>query len=191
MSDLVPVVASISLDELIASVGSESNKSIEIVNGVWVAKEDDAFISVGHGRIGVRIIRLLDAFVQRMKLGEIYMSDTIFVLNIDESNVRSVRKPDIAFVKSEHVQANDAALYFRAPDLAIEILSPSDTPRVIYEKLSDYFTFGTSQVWLVYPAERKLVVHEADGTAKTYVAGETFVCGEPLLGLEVDVSQRF
>ena len=166
-------------------------KGMEIVDGVWTPKHREGGVSVGHGRIGVRLIRLLGDYVEQHQLGEVYMPETIFIMHVDENQVRTMRKPDIAFVRTSRVNHDDFAYYQLAPDLVIEVLSPSDTPAVIYGKLTDYFTFGTGQVWLVYPREKKIAVHFPDGTATTYEAGQVISGGELLPGFSLDVAWVF
>jgi Uma2 family endonuclease len=119
------------------------------------------------------------------------MPETIFVMDVDEDKVETMRKPDIAFVQANRINPDDFAYYDIAPDIVVEVLSPSDTPAVIYGKLSDYFTDGTGQAWLVYPREKKIAVHFPDGTATTYESGETLSGGDLLPGFTLDVAALF
>jgi Uma2 family endonuclease len=51
-----------------------------------------------------------------------------------------------------------------APELAVEVLSPANTPARIHEKLSDYASIGIPEVWVIAPAERTIGIHRlADG----------------------------
>jgi Uma2 family endonuclease len=171
--------------------GLDEYKGMEIVNGVWTPKHKGDDMSVGHGSYGINIILLMGPFVKEHRLGELYMPETIFTLSVQNNKVEAMRKPDIAFVSASKVIANPAAYYFQAPDLAIEIVSPSDTPQVIHEKMTDYFTYGTQQMWLVYPKQQKIVVHFPDGTAHTYQKGESVPGGDLLPGFELKVADVF
>src|SRR5262245_41756334 len=76
-----------------------------------------------HGQIQARLTRLLSEFVDAHHLG-VVLTESGFVLSRDPDTVRG---PDVSFVRSDRFDANEAARgYIRgAPDLAIEVLSPS------------------------------------------------------------------
>lgn len=188
----VPVTTQpITLADLQRVDGLDEYKGLEIVNGVWKPKRGEDGMSVGHGSYGVNIILKLGAFVKERQLGEVYMPETIFVMHVDDNKVQTMRKPDIAFVSASKVLENPTAYYFQAPDIAIEILSPSDTPQVIYEKMTDYFTYGTQQIWLVNAKKQQIVVHFADGTAHTYEKGDAVPGGDLLPGFSLAVTDVF
>lgn len=180
----------ITLDDLRAVDGLDEYKGMEIVDGVWTPKRAGG-MSVGHSRYGKKLLRILDDFVTAHTLGEIYLPDTIFILEVISPSVRKVRRPDIAFVSATHVIENPTEYYMRAPDLAVEILSPSDTPDVIYAKLSDYFKYGTQQVWLVDYKLARIIVYEDDFSTATYEAGDTLSGGDLLPGFSLDISALF
>jgi Uma2 family endonuclease len=189
----VPVVTKpITLDDIRAADGLDEYKGLEIVDGVWTPKHEGGSVTIGHGKYGARLISRLSQFIESRKLGEVYMSETIFVLHIDEQGVKTTRKPDISFVSAARVKPQNAEYYFQAPDLAVEVISPSDLrPGVLHEKLTDYFTYGTQQVWLVYHKEKRIVVQNADGTAATYALGDTIPGGDLLPGFALEVSAIF
>src|SRR2546426_5536564 len=93
-----------------------------------------------HGVICMRLGALLYNFVQRHKLGEVYDSSTGFRLS---KNV--LLSPDVSFVSNARLKkiliAPDKFLY-GAPDLGVEVLSPSDRMREIHRKLDRYFDYG-------------------------------------------------
>jgi len=74
----------------------------------------------------------------------------------------TVRIPDIAFVRAGR-SIEPRQLPEGAPDLAVEVISPSNTPREIYRRISDYFAAGCRRVWLVYPEHREVYVHGLAG----------------------------
>jgi Uma2 family endonuclease len=182
----------ITLDDLRAVDGLDEYKGMEIVDGQWTPKHRERGVSIGHGKIGVRLIMLFGEYLSKNpEIGELYMAQTLFVMHVDDEGVKTMREPDIAFVTAERVNRNWSDYYFQAPDLAVEVLSPSDTPEVIFGKLRDYFTYGTQQVWLVNHKQKKIVVHFPDGTAMTYGAGETVPGGNVLPGFTLDVARVF
>src|SRR5262249_586878 len=104
-------------------------------------------VHANHSTICMRLGALLFNFVQRHKIGELYDSSTGFRLS-----EKVLLSPDIAFVSRTRLKkiliAPDKFLY-GAPDLVVEVLSPSDRMREIHRKLDLYFEHGTRLVWLV------------------------------------------
>jgi len=111
-----------------------------------------------HGRLAARVGELLGGYVRRHRLGVVFANDTWFVLSRSPDTVRG---PDVAFVTRERFEAvGDVATAFPAPpDLAVEILSPSNTPAGIHAKVADYLAAGTRLVWLVDPEAETITVH--------------------------------
>lgn len=90
------------------------------------------------------------AFVDEHRLGEYGSAEGGFLLRRDPE---SVRAPDAWYVRADRVPAgDDADQYFRdAPDLAIEVLSPSDRFADVALKIRDYVDAGTSLFWILDP----------------------------------------
>ncbi|MCL4250242.1 MAG: Uma2 family endonuclease [Anaerolineae bacterium] len=169
----------------------EGFEHLEIVDGQWVGFDEDEYMAgEEHGRIEFKLLLSLGNHVQQQHLGMVYPGDTVFVLRGSPDDIQLKRRPDLAFVSRARVKPSKGYIY-AAPDLAVEIISPSDTPKEIYKKLSDYFAYGTQQVWLVYPVEQKVIVHEIDGTATTYHVGQSIPGGDLLPGFMLDLSALF
>src|ERR1700733_7306173 len=87
-----------------------------------------------HGHIEVDLVVLLGHFVKRKKLGRVYAGDTGFRLND-----RTVLAPDVAFVRQARVESVRSKSFANgAPDLAVEIFSPSDGNRQSTRKVKQY-----------------------------------------------------
>lgn len=181
----------ITLDDIIATEGLDEYKGMEIVDGVWVAKHRDEDMSITHGRLGVQIIGNLWNYEKATGNGQAYMSETIFILHVDEHGVRTTRKPDASFVLKQNVKPPETGYYHQAPDLAVEIISPSERIGIIQDKLDDYFTYGTQQVWLVYPDKKRIVVHFPDESSQTYKMGDTLTGGDLLPGFTLEIAAVF
>ena len=110
-----------------------------------------------HGSLCMKLGSLLLRHVQRRKLGEVYDSSTGFRLSRD-----LLLSPDIAFVSHERLAkilvAPDKFLG-GAPDLVVEVLSPSDRPKLIQQKLDRYFEHDTRLAWLVDWKKQEVTVH--------------------------------
>lgn len=75
-----------------------------------------------------------------------------------------VRGPDVAFVRAERLKGRDLHRFFEgAPDLAVEILSPSQTAAQMLRKVRQYLKYGTHTVWVVVPAARQVQVYRQNG----------------------------
>jgi len=114
----------------------------------------------GHGRIGGRIHTRLGAYVEAHGLGEVYTSDTGYQLATDPD---TVRLPDVSFVTRERVdRTGDAGgLWPGAPDLAIEVISPTDTYGEVDEKVAEYLDAGCRMVVVVNPRRRVATVYRS------------------------------
>jgi Uma2 family endonuclease len=115
-----------------------------------------------HGKIETKLTWRLAEHVEKSKLGDVVGADTGFVLARDPDLVRA---PDAAFVSRARLEQTRASKQFfpGPPDLAIEIVSPSDTLYEIDEKVDDYLAAGTLLVWVVNPRRRTVTVHRPGG----------------------------
>jgi len=166
-------------------------KLLEITDGEWVGFDEDEYM--GGERHGWResiLIAFLTIWALENQTGRIYSGDTSFVLDGDMDNIKVRRKPDVGFVQTNRLQTTEK-YYIGAPDLAVEITSPSDTGSEIQAKIDEYFQYGTQQVWQVYPDNEQIIVYLPDGTSKKYSADDKISGGELLSGFELDVSKVF
>ena len=130
-----------------------------------------------HSNFGVEIGSLLNSFVKRHRLGKVYGADGGFRLKPD-----TVRVPDVSFVRAKRISdVHRKGFMNGAPDLAIEIFSPSDSVRQLMRKTKQYFAAGCHTVWIVYPDQREVNVLEATGTDRLLTAEDTMKVAE-LLG---------
>ena len=111
-----------------------------------------------HGRVAMRIGRLLDTHVELTGLGQVFAAETGFTL---QRNPDTVRAPDAAFVAQDRMPPGETpdGYLALAPDLAVEVISPNDRPREVREKVADWLNAGTRLVWVIYPVSRIVAVH--------------------------------
>lgn len=120
----------------------------------WVVSEP--FPSLRHDQVRKRLEGVLEAFVARHRLGEVF-GNVGFVLARDPDTVRG---PDLSFVARERLDGIDYSRFFEgAPDLAIEILSPSNRPYQVRAKVADYLAAGCRLVWVVNPERRSVTIY--------------------------------
>lgn len=119
-----------------------------------------------HGGIAVNIAIALGTFVRQRNLGRVVVESGFRL----ESQPDTVRGPDVAFIRRERISAEGLprAFFTIPPDLAVEVVSPSDTASDMEMKVQDYLRNGTQRVWVVYPDSRRIQVYSPDGTARGY-----------------------
>jgi Uma2 family endonuclease len=143
-----------------------------------------------HGAVIVRLTILLGAYVQRLKLGIVVGAETGFVL---ARNPDVVRGADIAFVSTARLPAPEVAkkFYEGAPDLAVEVVSPSDALDTIEEKVDDYLNAQTPLIWLVNPRRKTVTIYRPE--QKPRIIGETdMLDGEDVVpGFACRVAEAF
>lgn len=111
-----------------------------------------------HGRVGFDLGLRIGNFVVAGNLGELYTSDTAFIISQEPL---SVLRPDVAFVRSERLptDATESGFYAVVPDLVIEVLSPGDRQAEISTKIERYLQAGVSLIWLVDPLARTVMAY--------------------------------
>jgi Uma2 family endonuclease len=180
-------------EEIVTQVRAlEDYQLLEIADAEWVGFEEGTEDVTGeeHGWIEAKIIHEFMGYVLEHNAGRIYPGDTDFVLDGEPGNIRLLRKPDVAFVTRERVKPS-RGLYYGVPDLAVEIISPSQSYSEVREKVSEYLTHGARQVWFVLPQNREIEVHLSGGIIRTYHPGDTVPGGDLLPGFSLDVAAVF
>ena len=131
----------------------------ELVKGVLV---EQMAASAEHERTVIRTGRHLDIHADDNGLGRVYGSNRGYVTGPDSP--ATSRMPDVSFVSTARLNRPDLAgmLYDGAPDLAVEILSESNTPAQIAQKITEYLNAGGKAVWVIDIDARTLTVHTPD-----------------------------
>ena len=141
--------------------------------------------SMEHGEISVNIIRYLDQHVYEHKLGRLYTAETTFQLG------DRLVKPDVAFVSTERLPENRRKGSPIPPDLAVEIVSPTDKQYDVTEKAFAYLKAGTRLVWVVEPVAKTVMVYRSE-TDFTLLRYEDTLTGEEVVeGFVCPVAQLF
>ncbi|MXV74224.1 Uma2 family endonuclease [Candidatus Poribacteria bacterium] len=132
-----------------------------------------------HGKISAKVIWHLSSHVYENGLGELYTAETIFQVG------DRMMKPDVAFVSTARLDVDEDKAFPIPPDLAIEVISPTDVHYRIVRKAFDYLNAGTHLVWVLDPVAKTVTVyrsesdieiltHEATLTVENIVPG--FAC---------------
>jgi Uma2 family endonuclease len=144
-----------------------------------------------HGEVTLNIGVILRSFVRVRELGRVMVGDPGFILRRDPD---SVRGPDVAYVSYERHPANEdlPSRYIElAPDLAVEVVSPSQTRTYVDEKAAAWLAAGVITVWVVDPRTNQVAVHRA-GQAPTVLSSDDTLDGSPALpGFTCRVAEFF
>jgi Uma2 family endonuclease len=113
-----------------------------------------------HGVVAMNIAGPLHQHVKDNNLGAVFSAETGFIIH---ENPDTVRAPDVAFVERKRIrQAGKVHGYWRgAPNLAVEVVSPSDTVGSVEEKVKEWLEAGVSLVWVASPKLRTVVVYRS------------------------------
>jgi Uma2 family endonuclease len=132
----------------------EDGQKYELVDGeIRVSPAGDR-----HSFVGAQIVALLVTFVKQRRLGFVFGADAGF--RLPSGNVRS---PDASFVANgrfpnDKVPEDYASV---APDLVVEVISPTDRPRYVLDKVGEYIEAGVRLVWVIDPQQERAVVYRS------------------------------
>jgi len=111
-----------------------------------------------HGKVSVNLVVALANFARERGLGEVLESSTGF--RLPGGNVRS---PDVSFIAADRLVNHPLTDDFSElpPDLAVEVLSPSERPRHVLDKIGEYLEAGVRLVWVIDPRKAKAIVYRS------------------------------
>ena len=114
-----------------------------------------------HGIITNRLSTYLSFFVMENDLGAVTAAETGFKL-INQSTVGA----DVGFIGKENLAKFGIpdSFFPTAPDVAVEVISPSNTSEEISTKVEDYLSSGSRLVWIVYPKRKVVIVYRTNNT---------------------------
>jgi len=138
-----------------------------------------------HGKISISIIRHLDRYVYENGLGELYTAETIFQVG------DRMMKPDVAFVSTDHLDVDEDATFPIPPDLAIEVVSPSDAHSRVVRKALDYLGAGTRLVWVLDPVSKTVTVYRSESDIEILTREATLTGEDVVPGFTCPVAQLF
>jgi len=126
-----------------------------------------------QGRVHGRVLSNLDFFlnqeIRARHAGELLVGDVGFIL---QRNPDTVLGPDLAYVRADRLDNAGDVFLELAPDLAIEVVSPSNTAPEIARKVQIYLAAGSIEVWVVRPREQEIVVHPGEAPPEILEIGD-------------------
>jgi Uma2 family endonuclease len=167
--------------ERFALLPENRERLFELIGGEIVEVVSNGISS----ELGAYICGLLAVFARQHKLG--------FTTGADGGYQIGTQRyiPDCAFVSKARQSKPTAEAYNHIPpDLAVEVLSPSNRPDEIAIKVDNYLRAGVV-VWVVNPDAQRVTVHRPDAPPKTYRITDTLDGGNVLPGFTLAVKDIF
>jgi Uma2 family endonuclease len=161
----------------------DPEKSYEIVAGHLEEKE---MPGARHGAISTRLIIRLGGFVESNNLGVVF-TETNFKIGENE------RIPDIAFVTADRIpqEGIPESGWQGPPDLAIEVISPSDLQEKVSDKVLEYLAAGVREVWLISPKHRSISIFRSQTDVQIFSADMNLVSEDLLPGFSCSLNELF
>lgn len=160
----------------------ESDQLYEIVDGQRVEKHVSAYCAWIAGILTDE----LGAYLRENQIGKSY-PEMVFILD-EDLDLR--RRPDVAFVSAVKwpVDRPPPATgdWTLVPDLAVEVVSPSNRYLDMQRKLREYFRYGVKEVWMVLPGARLVQVFNSPTQLREVEAGAT-LSSELLPGFSIAI----
>lgn len=143
-----------------------------------------------HGRIAFRLSVYLGQFILEHGLGEAFAPETGFKLT---SNPDTVLAPDFAFVtNARFVEVGKTEGYGAgAPDLAVEVLSPSDRPGKVKQTIARWISFGTRQIWVVDPKYNTVTIYRSQSDITTFSGSDYLEAPDLFPGFRISLDKIF
>lgn len=141
----------------------------------------------GHTKVAKRAYKQL-ASVEERAGGQAYL-EAGYQLSADK---RNWIQPDVSFLRNERAQSTvDSDYFVGAPDLAIEVVSPSERATDLNRKVELLLKAGSLAVWVLYPDQQEVRVFLPSGESFRKGIGDTLSMPELLPGWEVPVARLF
>jgi Uma2 family endonuclease len=143
-----------------------------------------------HGAIVQEFSWRLGSYLYANPIGQSYAAESGFRLARDPDTVLA---PDVAFVRAGKIPPDDQqdGFWEVAPDLVVEVTSPSDTVRYLVDKVAAYLEAGVSVVLTIDPKRFTVSAHTQDGIARTLRVDDVLELPDILPGFAVPVSEIF
>jgi Uma2 family endonuclease len=140
-----------------------------------------------HTLIAQTLQELLQAYLTKQRKARALM-EAGYVLSRDPL---TVRQPDVSILSNDRIRATPSDDYCEgAPELAIEVVSPSDSAEDLELKAQQYIRAGGKEVWIVYPKTRTVHVLRT-GSGPIFGENDMLESPELLPGLSIKVADLF
>jgi Uma2 family endonuclease len=171
--------------DLLDALEAPRKRICELVDGVLVEKP----MGTREALLAALISHFLWAFLERKDLGVVIGADGALRLKLG-----LVRIPDVSFISWSRLpqgELPEEPIARVIPDLAVEVLSESNTKKEMERKLQDYFQAGVRIVWLVDPKTQAAEVYTSPKKVQRIGKGESLDGGKVLPGFVLPLKKLF
>jgi Uma2 family endonuclease len=157
----------------------------ELIDGRIVPMSPTGF---EHGNIEVNLSLALKAFAQQRKLGWVVSGEVGIYTRRHPDRVRGA---DVVFASKERLPKLPEGFLQVAPELVVEIISPTDRWSDMRRKIDEYFAIGAQRVWVVEPENRTVLVYRSRNEMSELTEDDTLVGEGALEGFSLPVASLF
>jgi Uma2 family endonuclease len=182
---LRPALGCATEEDVIAALEAPRKRICELIDGVLVEKA----MGYNESTLATLLLELLSAFVRPRNLGLVTAPDGTIRLWAGR-----VRIPDVSFTAWDRIPGRRRPrkpIPELAPDLAVEILSKSNTRREMQLKRADYFSVGVRLVWIIDPKTRTVEVYTSPDSFNLLRESDTLDGGDVLPGFTISLREFF
>jgi len=169
----------------VVQVHDHENRLCELVDGVLVEKAMGSIESL----LATALAHQISTFIDETNLGVVLGADAMLRLAPG-----LVRMPDVSYIAWDKIPGGEfpeEPITGLVPDLAVEVLSVSNTPGEMERKVQEYFAAGVQLVWLIDPKARIAVVYTGPHESRRLRSNQT-LDGDPVLpGFKLPLRQLF
>ena len=160
----------------------------EVIDGRIVEKPP---MGAYQGMVAAWLIKLLNTSEAVNRLG-VVVSEILF--HLDPARDQK-RRPDVAFVSFERWPRRrpvpEGESWVVVPDLAVEVVSPTNMANEVIDKVEEYFRAGVRLVWVIYPTQRRIYAYTSPTALRILQAGDDLDGGPVIPGFRVTVNAVF
>ena len=138
-----------------------------------------------HGAICGNVIWCLRSYVREKQLNAMVFVDSGFTVE------NRVLRPDVAFLSAAGIPADLRKASPVPPDLAVEVVSPSDKLYSVIEKAFIYLNAGTRLVWVIEPVAKTVTVYRSESDFETLKSSDTLTGEDVVEGFACQVAELF
>ena len=171
--------------DMIRLVDGDSKVLVELIDGILVEKPMSKLASY----LTATLMAILVRFVRKQNLGLVGTPDLMMRVS-----KHRIRLPDISYTCWERqllLDDDTSGIIPFAPDLAVEVLSPSNTRAEMRKKVQEYFAGGSQSVWIVNAEQQFVDVFTSPTDSLRLGNTDTVTGGDVLPGFELPLSELF
>jgi Uma2 family endonuclease len=138
-----------------------------------------------HNAILGELHWLLQSFAKTRNLGKALLETDLAVRK--DTRLR----PDLSYFSAAKWRTIDLnrVPVMETPDIAVEIISPSETAATVNRKIEAYLNWGVHEIWLIYPDTRTLYIHVREGAR--HLSEGAYLTSEFVPGWQLQIADLF